>query len=381
MKESLEGRESWRPIKIGSSQIDALATLHPELVRVDTYRQNLEDLFLLRNPKYRYDKNYASDFDAFYRDLAGAKSEPELGAWFYFPWINTLVHYLEDEFHQELRTGRNKNLINQEEQNSYYHATVAVLGMSVGSHVAATIAMNGGAKHLRLADPDIISGDNLNRIRTGYPNVGVKKAIVVARQVLEMNPYADIQLYSEGITEANADEILENATVIVEEMDNPFFKIKTREIAREKGIPVVMGTDNGDGVIVDVERFDLDGTRPVLHGKIGSMTSSDFKNIAPKDLPKIAAKIAGADIAVPRMLESVAEVGKSLYSWPQLGTAANMCGTVMAYLARRIICRDPSIRSGRYQVNLDSIFESGYKRRWFSRKIAFVRFVKKMSKK
>jgi molybdopterin/thiamine biosynthesis adenylyltransferase len=381
MKEPFAYGELWRPVRVDPSQIDALAASHPELATVDTYKQNLEDLFLLRNPKYRFDKNYASDFEAFYHDLSGGKSEPEMGTWFYFPWINTLVHYLEDGLHQELRTGRNKNLINQKEQNSYYRATVAILGMSVGSHVAATIAMNGGAKHLRLADPDFISGDNLNRIRTGYPNVGVKKAVVVSRQIFEMNPYADIRIYTEGITEANANEILEGATIIVEEMDNPFFKIKTREIARVKGIPVVMGTDNGDGVIVDIERFDLDRARPILHGKIGSMTSADFKNIAPRDLPKIAAKIAGAEIAVPRMLESVAEVGKSLYSWPQLGTAANMCGTVMAYLTRRIVCRDRSIRSGRYRVDLDSIFEAGYKRRWLSRKIAFVRFVKKMSKK
>jgi len=74
------------------------------------------------------------------------------------------------------------------------------------------------------------------------------------------------------------------------------------------------------------------------------------------DLPKVAAEIAGADLVVPRMLESVAEVGKTLYSWPQLGTAANMCGSLLAYLTRRIIVGDDTLKSGRYTVSPEMIF-------------------------
>jgi hypothetical protein len=121
-----------------------------------------------------------------------------------------------------------------------------------------------------------------------------------------------------------------------------------------------MGTDNGDGMIVDIERFDLEKTYPILHGTIGDLTSEKCKAIDPREFPKIYAEVAGAELAVLRMLQSVAEVGKTLYSWPQLGTAANLCGTAIAYLARRIILKSPNIKSGRYQVNLDSIFESDY---------------------
>jgi len=163
-------------------------------------------------------------------------------------------------------------------------------------------------------------------------------------------------------------------------MDNPYWKLKIRELSREHGIPVIMGTDNGDGNIVDIERFDLDKKYPILHGYAGGLSAEALKNMPPRDLPKVAARIAGANLAVTRMLDSVAEVGKSLYSWPQLGTAANMCGTTLAYLTRRIVLGDPKIKSGRYQVNLDSIFESGYSSRWLSRKIAFIKFVNKMRK-
>ena len=163
-------------------------------------------------------------------------------------------------------------------------------------------------------------------------------------------------------------------------MDNPYWKLRIRELAREKWIPVLMGTDNGDGVIADVERYDLNKKLPILNGLTKGITAEKLKTMPPKDLPKVAGKIAGANLVVPRMLESVAEVGKSLYSWPQLGTAANMCGSVIAMLARRIINKDKNIKSGRYSVNPDAIFESDYRRKWFARKIAFIKFVRKMMK-
>jgi len=299
------------------------------------------------------------------------------GRWFYYPWLNQLIHFLPDEQHQELRTGRNQNLITKEEQKNYYNSTVGILGMSVGSHVAIVLAMTGGAKHLKLADPDTLSGDNLNRIRNGFQNVGVKKVVLVARQVFEFNPYTEIEIFNDGLTEGNLENFLSGNSkldVLVEEMDNPYLKLKVRYRAKELQIPIVMAADNGDGNIVDVERFDITPNYPILHGILGNTRPEDLKNVAPLDLPKVIARIAGANLAVSRMLDSVAEVGRSLYSWPQLGTAANLCGTVLTYLCRRIILKDPLIKSGRYLVSLDAIFESGYKRRWLSRKIAFFRF-------
>ncbi len=368
--------DSWQPIKISSVENDSLIAAHPEISIIDESKKNLEELFLLRNPKYRFDKNYQTEFEKFFNQ----RNAENAGNWFYFPWLNSSVLYLPEDLHLELRTGRNKYLISEEEQSRFYNSTIACLGMSVGSHVAVVMAMTGGPKHLKLADPDTLSGDNLNRVRSGFQNVGLAKAIVVARQIYEINPYAVIELYPQGITQDTAGKILEGADVVIEEMDNMYWKLKARELAREKGIPVLMGTDNGDGAIVDVERFDLNKKLPILNGYAKGLSAEKLKSLPPKDIPKVAGKIAGANLVVPRMLHSVSEVGKSLYSWPQLGTAANMCGSLLAMLARRIINKDKNIKSGRYSVNPDAIFESGYRRRWFSRKIAFIKFIRKMLK-
>ena len=187
-----------------------------------------------------------------------------------------------------------------------------------------------------------------------------------------------LELFADGITEDNAGKFLSDLDVLVEEMDHPYMKFRIRELARERRIPVVMGTDNGDGVIVDIERFDIEQNVQLFNGLVGDLSAERLRGMPHADLPRVAAKIAGADRAVIRMLESVTEVGKTLYSWPQLGTAANLCGSVITYLIRRIVLGAENIKSGRYEVNFDRTFESDYGQRWLSRKLGFLRFVRKM---
>lgn len=354
------GGDSLKPVIVLSKELENYKKTHPEIQVIDRYEELLEEIFLLRNPKYRFDKNFADPLASFIKSFGDLKNH---GSWFYFPWINSLIHFLPEDMHFEMRTGRNKNLITKEEQEKYYNSKIGILGMSVGSHVAMTITMTGGAKNIKIADLDILSGSNLNRIRTGYHNIGVPKVSIVARDIYLVNPYANIKTYGEGLTPVNMEDFLTgggNLDCLVEEMDNPFLKLKIREFTKKFKIPVIMAADNGDGIIADVERYDTDKNLKILNGVIGSMKAEDFLGAKPEQIPGMIAKIAGANIAAVRMLHSVVEVGKTLYSWPQLGTAANLCGSTLAYLARKIILKEKNIKSGRYEVNLNSIFESDY---------------------
>lgn len=361
-----QSTSSYLPQRIRISRASVLSRFvqsHPGCRVVDEYRSQLEDLFLLRNPRYRFFKDYGDVFREFVHGYGTNDAELLLsGEWFYYPWLNAIVHVLSDSEYQEMRMGRNRNLIQQSEQQRYYDAVVAIDGMSVGSHVALTLAMTGGARHIKIADMDTISGSNLNRIRTGIPSVGVHKAILVARSIYEMNPYATVEVYDHGITPENIEKFMltPRIDVLVEEADTPWVKLRLREIARANHIPVVMAADNGDGIIADVERFDTRPSYPILHGIMGNLTSEQLRTVAPSDLPKVIARMAGADIAHLRMIESVAHVGKSIYSWPQLGTAATLCGAVLSYLVRHIVLKNSAIRSGRFEVNPDAIFLHGY---------------------
>ncbi len=360
MKEKID-RESYKPVLV--NDINDRPKLN-QIVRGENFflADQIEDfileLFLLRNPKYKFIKEYTKEFDKFKNKYSKGGDLDAVGKWFYFPWLNTFIHFLDEKDHNEMRTGRNRNLITKQEQEKFYNSSVAVLGMSVGSHAALTIAMTGGAKFMKLVDFDVIGGSNLNRIRTGYQNVGLKKVVAVARQIYEMNPYSQVEIYEEGITENNMERIFgskRKMDLIVEEMDNPYFKMKIREMAKRKKIPVIMAADHHDNAVVDIERYDLKSNLPLLHGLFGDKPAEEFKSIEPKEIVGVISKMAGAKHSTLRMLESVSEVGKSLYSWPQLGTAASLCGSVLAQIARRILVGE-KVSSGRVNVDTTSYF-------------------------
>lgn len=326
---------------------------------IDAYDVLLNELFQVRNPKYKFIPEHREDCEKFKQEYLAGRSMEEDGEWFYFPYTKKLIHYFSDEVHQELRTARNKNLITQEEQEKFYNYRVAIAGLSVGSHPALAIATMGGARTIKVADADEVSGPNLNRLRYDCSTLGKNKAHLVANHILQLNPYADVHIYDKGVTPENMEEFLEDVDVVIEEVDFLPMKIMLREAAKKKGLPLIMATDNGDGVIVDVERYDIEPELQLFNGAAGDLSMETLKTMAPTDLPKLATQIAGPYMVVPRMQQSILEVGKTLYSWPQLGDAAIMCGPVIAYLVKRLALGE-KVASGKFDVSLDAILDPDY---------------------
>ncbi len=330
---------------------------------VDYYGEMLEELFCIRNPQYRFDKsNYEAAFKAFVDEYLQGQPLEYAGKWFYFPWSRLLVHYLDDELHQEIRTARNRNLITAEEQKKFYNFKIGIAGLSVGSHAALTLAMMGAGRLMKLADRDTISASNLNRLRYDFGMLGMNKCDVVAQQIFQIDPYAELHAYNAGIAPENINEFLAGppkVDVLVEEIDNLEMKLRLRLEAKKLGIPVVMATDNGDNVIVDIERFDMDSNLEIFHGVLGENPLEEFSKMTPRDLPRLSTKIAGPNLVATRMHRSLLEVGKTLYSWPQLGDAATLSGVAVAYAVKRLALSEP-IESGKYEVNLDAIFDPDY---------------------
>jgi hypothetical protein len=343
-----------------AESIEEFSKKYPVGRVVDEYEKELlKELFLIRNPQYRFNPDYKDAFEAFKKDHCAGGSLQQAGVWFYFPWNKTLVHFLPDEMHQELRTARNKYLITKEEQEKFYNFKIGIGGLSVGSHAALTIAMMGGGKNMKIADPDEISGTNLNRIRLDYSYVGSNKCEAIGELIYQTNPYANLEIHTEGIVLEKLEEFMTGLDVFVECMDHPELKIQSRLIAKKLGIPVLMATDNGDGIIFDIERYDLDPNLELFNGVAGHLTLEEFQKFPPQELPKLATKIAGVNAVQARMLHSVSEVGKSLYSWPQLGDAATLAGVATAYVIKRLANGMP-LRTGKLEVNLDSIFDPDY---------------------
>jgi hypothetical protein len=326
---------------------------------VDRYDLLLEDLFLIRNPRFKFIKEYKNDLDIFIEEYRKGKTIEKCGEWFFFPWNKTLAHYLPADEHFEIRTARNRNIITTEEQHTLYGLRVAYAGLSVGSHGALTFALMGGAQHSKIADPDEVSPSNLNRIRFDFLSVGRKKTDLMKEYVWQLNPYALIDSFDEGVTPENMDSFLKDIDVLVEETDNLEMKILLRLEARKRGIPVVMATDNGDNIIIEIERFDLDREKQLFNGALGDITLEEFRSFPPHELPKLATRIAGPDLVTERMMSSLLEVGKTIYSWPQLGDAATLSGVAIAYTLKRLALGEPVVEEKR-EINLDATLDPHY---------------------
>ena len=140
--------------------------------------------------------------------------------------------------------------------------------------------------------------------------------------------------------------------ILVEVCDGLDIKIESRYKARELGIPVVM--DTNDRGMLDVERFDLEPGRPVLHGLADGLDPVSIKNLSNEDKIPFILKIVGAETISTRLKTSMMEVEQSINTWPQLASSVVLGGALTTDVCRRILL-DHYHESGRYYVDLDEL--------------------------
>ncbi|MDZ7798140.1 MAG: ThiF family adenylyltransferase [Patescibacteria group bacterium] len=335
---------------------------------VDEIDNQISELFYIRHPKSIFRKVKKSELSNFRKSFYEQQDKKLFGTWVYYPWNNHLVHFLPESLHTEIRTSRNRNLITKKEQEKFYNASIAIAGLSVGNSSVANLLYSGGPKNMHLADYDHLAASNINRIRTTFINVGKKKTDLSAQEVYEVNPYSNLKLFRNGLNIKNLDNFLlkpRSVDVLIEEMDNLYLKVQIRLLARKHRIPVIMAADNGDNIIVDIERFDLEPNRPLLHGDVPEKELLAITPETPKiEAARIISRWVHPENVVPRMQGSLLEIGKSLYTWPQLGNAAFLAGCAMSYLARKIILEE-SLKSGKFNLSLDHVLNPEYQSKDF----------------
>jgi len=338
----------WKPFifdlnkKRDSAEVKRLLSTHPTLAVVDDYEEQLKELFQINNPTLVYTSEFTSAFKAWSENIAIAAKGLHLhGKWVWYSWSATMVHVLDDEDFQRVRTARNRNLITEEEQRKYYNSTIGIGGLSVGNSVALALALQGGARRLRLADFDRLALSNLNRIRSGVDNLGLEKVKMTARQIYLLDPYAEIEIFPEGLTEENIELFFDGLDIVIDELDTIPIKLRIREEAKKRSIPVLMGADNGDNAILDIDRYDLDPSLQYFHGRLGNATVKDLTGMDKFMIGKTITKMLGPENITERMQSSLLEMGKTIVSWPQLGGAALLNGIGVAYCARKILNGEP----------------------------------------
>lgn len=279
----------------------------------------------------------------------------DYGVWVYYPWSRRLVHLLDEEEFVEVRTNRNQYKITRQERDLLATKKIGIIGLSVGQSIALTLSMERGYGELRLADFDLLELSNLNRIRTGVHNLGVPKVVIAAREIAEIDPYLKVTCFFDGLTDANMDDFFTGGSkldVLVDECDGLDIKILARYKARELRIPVVM--DTSDRGMLDIERFDLEPDRPLLHGTVTGINPQNIKELSNEDKVPVILQMLGVDNISSRAKASMVEVQQSINTWPQLASSVALGGAAGADACRRILL-DQFRGSGRYYIDFDEI--------------------------
>jgi nitroreductase len=106
---------------------------------------------------------------------------------------------------------------------------------------------------------------------------------------------------------------------------------------------------------LDVERFDLEPSRPIMHGWIDHLDLEAAKRpMSAEEKVPFMLPITGVETLSPRMKASVIELGQTLSTWPQLATSVTLGGALAGDTVRRIAL-DQFHSSGRWFVDMEEL--------------------------
>ncbi|WP_276364165.1 Rv1355c family protein [Daejeonella sp. H1SJ63] len=312
----------------------------------------LQELVKMKSPAQRI---RPEDYPELIKKHLAGRDINAYGVWVYYPWSRRLVHMLDEEEFKQVRTNRNQYKITVKEQEILSTKRIGIIGLSVGQSIALTLAMERGFGELRLTDFDTLELSNLNRIRSSVHNLGVPKVVITAREIAEMDPFLKVSCFFNGLTEENMNDFFSTngkLDLLVDECDGLDIKIMARFKARELGIPVIM--DTSDRGMLDVERFDLEPNRPLLHGSIENVDPHTIKGLSTEDKIPIMLQMLGVENISLRAKASMIEVEQTINTWPQLASSVALGGAVGADVSRRILL-DQYHASGRYYIDLEEL--------------------------
>ncbi|MCB9363051.1 MAG: Rv1355c family protein [Flavobacteriales bacterium] len=324
------------------------------IIIIDEIESQLSELIKLRNPKTKFTD---TELENKVKNYLNGEPLYDYGVWVYYPWLNKVIHLLNEEEFVEVRTNRNQYKITPEEEIELSKKTIGIIGLSVGKAIAITIAMERICGELIIADFDVIELSNLNRIQTGVQNFNLKKTVIVAREIAEIDPYLKVTCLSDGLTEENMNDFFfpngKKMDLCIEVCDGLSTKIYARQKAKEFGVPVVM--DTNDRGMIDIERFDIEPNLPILHGLVNHLDLNLAKQAKTNEekVPYLLPML-GLETSSERLKASMLEIESTITTWPQLASGVIMGGGICTDVCRRVLLNQFT-KSGRYFVDVETL--------------------------
>ena len=125
--------------------------------------------------------------------------------------------------------------------NIMKNACVGIAGLGgLGSSVAIALARIGIGK-LILVDFDVVEPSNLNRQQYFIDQLGMYKADALLQNLERINPYVNVETYSERVTSENLVKLFSSVDILVEAFDRPDQKAMLLESAGDFTVVAASG--------------------------------------------------------------------------------------------------------------------------------------------
>ena len=254
------------------------------------------------------------------------------------------IHSASD--YRETAFSRNIGLFSPGEQERLAQAKVAIPGMGGVGGVHLINLVRTGIGRFNLADFDQYEPVNVNRqFGAKVPSFGHPKLEVMIEEAQSINPFLDITPFPAGLTTDNMEAFLTGVDVVLDGLD--FFQFEIRRnlfnMARSMGVPVITAGPLGfssallvftpQGMGFD-EYFDVSGNLPEEQKYLRFAMG-----LAPRPTHIGYIDLSRVDL----------KGGKG----PSLNIACQLCASLAATEAVRIILGKPGIRPAPYFMQFD----------------------------
>jgi tRNA threonylcarbamoyladenosine dehydratase len=216
------------------------------------------------------------------------------------------------------RFDRNLGFMTERDRETLNNSVVAIAGTGGdGGELAVKLARM-GVRKFKLADPEAFDIENLNRQEgSNYETVGRNKAEVIAEAITKIHPDAEIDLYTDGVTEENVSDFVSGADAVIDETEftMPDLGVMIAREARENFLPVFMGLNIGHGGQVTVyppwgktfeEHLGLDPDMPLEEVRKQEVSVDKWVHRLPQDTDMdVFKEVSEGNISAPSVVTGV----------------------------------------------------------------------------
>lgn len=227
---------------------------------------------------------------------------------------------------------RTELLLGADRMERLAHSHVLVVGLGgVGAYAAEQIC-RAGIGRMTIVDADIVNESNINRqLPALHSTLGMPKAEVVARRLLDINPELELTVLNEFLRDERTEEILSEATYdfIVDAIDSLSPKVYLLFHAYNRKIPIVssMGagakTDPSQVRIADISKTSSCALAKAVRKRLRGMGIS-------KGIPAVFS----TEMANP---DAIIEIDNEQCKRSTTGTVSYMPAIFGCYLASYVI--------------------------------------------